>query len=160
VDGGVRFTGGHDGYVRLGVLHHRHVVALGAAWVVADELLGHGRHRFESFLHAHPAFRLEQVDGAWCLAGERLRLAVRPFGPVAASPGRGWYCPDWGRSVPAPMLVLAGDALLPVVFGYVLAPAGLAADVQVSPDPAGVRVTGLVDGRAVDLRSARCTSSS
>ena len=159
-DGGVRFTGGHDGYARLGVLHHRHVVALGAAWVIADELLGRGSHRFESFVHAHPAFRLERADGDWWLAGERLRLAVRPFGPVAAAAGRGWYCPDWGRVFPAPTLVLSGDAVLPVVFGYVLAPAGLAAAVQVSPDPAGVVVTGLVDGRAVQVRSARCTSSS
>jgi hypothetical protein len=136
------------------------VVALGGAWVIADELLGRGAHRYESFLHGHPAFRLEHTDGGWWLAGERLRVTVRPFGPVSAALEQGFYCPHWGRADPAPVLVLSGDAVLPVTFGYVLAPAGLAAEIHVSPDPLGVVVAGLVDGRAVQVRSARCTSSS
>ena len=112
-------------------------------------------------MHAHPAFSPERggVDGG--CAGERLRLARASARGLASAASRtAWYCPDWGQALPRSVLVLAGDGLLPVVFGYVLAPAGLAAALQVVRRQAGVTVTGLVDGRAVHVRSERCTSSS
>jgi hypothetical protein len=35
----------HDGYRRLGILHHRAVADLaGRGWIVVDDLIGHGRH--------------------------------------------------------------------------------------------------------------------
>lgn len=154
------FAGAHDGYARLGVYHHRHIVAAGHAWVVVDELRGRGHHRFESYLHLHPDLRLEPAGAAWRAVGEPGDLGVWPFGAVTCQPGEGWYCPDWGQVLRAPVLTLRGRADAPVAFGYVLAPRGIDIGVTVDADATGVAVTASVGGKSLHMRSDRCTFSS
>jgi uncharacterized heparinase superfamily protein len=155
------FTGAHDGYRWLGVVHHRHVVALGDAWVIVDELGGRGRHRFESFVHLHPTVSAERVGSEeWLLRGGDLGLRVVPLGELTSRVATGWYCPDWGRTFPTSVLRFSGEGVLPIAFGYALAPAGLEATLALTADAAGISVTGRVDGRPVSVRSERCTFSS
>jgi uncharacterized heparinase superfamily protein len=159
--GAVVFAGAHDGYARLDVLHHRHVVALSDAWVVVDELAGRGRHRFESFVHLHPAFRIERDGrGGWLAASADRCVRVTSLGDVASEAVTGWYCPDWGQALPAPVLRFAGEQTLPARFGYVLAPAALEAELVLSGDGVGITLTGRIGDRSVRVHSARCTSSS
>lgn len=159
----VMFTGAHDGYARLGVFHHRHVIVLGGAWIIVDELLGRGRHRFESFVHLHPALHAERAGAeAWRVSGGesgfRFRLVV--MGGLASDLRSGWYCPDWGHAWSAPVVRLTGEAVLPVAFGYVLAPAAIDVELALSADEAGVTLAGRIGARPVRVRSERCTSSS
>ncbi len=156
----VVFAGAHDGYARLGVIHHRHIVATDTAWVVVDELRGRGRHRFESYLHLHPDLRLEAGEQGWRVVGDRGDLRVRPIGAVICEETQGWYCPDWGRAAVAPALVFRGEAEAPATFGYVLAPSGADVEVAVSSDATGVTFTGRANGRPLRIRSDRCTFSS
>jgi uncharacterized heparinase superfamily protein len=160
-DGARMFAGAHDGYARLGVIHHRHVFALDGVWVVIDEIHGRGRHRFESLVHVHPTVRAEPSGaGAWLLSGPRSSFRLIPLGPVHTALDRGWYCPDWNRALQAPVVRLVGEAAVPVAFGYVFLPADLDAELQLSADEAGVTLTGRVGGRPVRVRSDRCTFSS
>jgi uncharacterized heparinase superfamily protein len=154
------FAGAHDGYRRLGVIHHRHIVAADRAWLVVDELRGRGRHRFESFLHLHPDLRLEGQDGTWRAVGEPGDFRVRPFGDVTCETGRGWYCPAWGTALPAPVLAMRGEAEAPSTFGYLLAPSGTDVDLSVDSDPEGITVRGRIEGASFQARSDRCTFSS
>jgi uncharacterized heparinase superfamily protein len=154
------FTGAHDGYARLGVMHHRHVLATDQAWVVVDELLGRGRHGFESYLHLHPALEVERAGREWRVAGDRGVLRVRPIGSVTCECAEGWYCPDWGRVVHAPVLTFRGEADVPTAFGFLLAPVDLDLEVALHADATGVSLTGVVDGRPLGIRSDRCTSFS
>ena len=156
----VAFTGAHDGYARLGVMHHRHVVATDQVWVVVDELLGRGRHGFESYLHLHPALSVERSGGEWRVAGDRGVLRVRPVGPVTGECAEGWYCPDWGQVVRAPILTFRGEGEIPAAFGFLVAPVDLDLEVTVNADATGVSITGAVGGRPLGIRSDRCTSSS
>ena len=159
--GAVVFTGAHDGYRWLGVVHHRHVVALGDAWLIVDELVGRGRHRFESFVHLHPAFTVERVcSDEWLVRNGDPGFRVVPLGDLSSEVAAAWYCPDWGQALPASVLRFRGEGVLPLAFGYVLLPAGLGAALALSADGTGVTLTGRVDGRPVHVRSQRCTSSS
>lgn len=156
----VGFAGAHDGYERLGVIHHRHIVATDQAWFVVDELRGRGHHRFESYLHLHPDLRLEPAGAAWRAVGDRADFRVRPIGAVTCGPVEGWYCPDWGRATRAPVLAFRGEADAPVTFGYILAPGGVDIEVAVDADATGVAVTASVGGKSLKMRSDRCTFSS
>ena len=154
------FAGAHDGYARLGVMHHRHVVATDDLWVVVDELRGRGRHRFESFLHLHPDLGLEPAGKDWRVRGGQVDLRVRPLGAVTGARTDGWYCPDWGRVVPAPVLALRGDCELPATFGFLLTPDHVEVDLALGADATGVSLTGAVGGQPLQIHSDRCTFSS
>ena len=157
----VVFTGAHDGYGRLGVVHHRHVVALDDAWLIVDELIGRGRHRFESFIHLHPAFTPERIGmDEWLVRGADSSLHVAPLGDLASDITAAWYCPDWGQVLPAPVLRFRGEGFLPLAFGYMLLAPGVRTTLALSADRTGVTLTGRLDGRPVRVRSERCTSSS
>jgi uncharacterized heparinase superfamily protein len=155
----VGFAGAHDGYAGMGVIHHRHIVAAHDAWFVVDELRGRGRHRFESHLHLHPDLRLRSSENEWGLGG-RGDLRVRAFGAVRCEPARGWYCPDWGQVLAAPLLTIRGEAEAPALFGFVIAPRRTEVQVEVAADAAGITLDARIDGRPLRLRSDRCTFSS
>jgi hypothetical protein len=126
-------TARHDGYARLSepVDVRRTVVALaGRAWLVIDELAGGGEHRWESFIHAAPDVGIEIERAAHARlthAGQQVTVAW--FGLATASvvagahePRQGWYAPEFGRHVPAPVLVLGGSGQIPAVSGYLVVP--------------------------------------
>jgi uncharacterized heparinase superfamily protein len=156
----VRFAGAHDGYDRLGVIHHRHVIATDQAWIVVDELRGRGRHRFASHLHLHPKLRLEAAGASWRAVGGAQNLLVRPLGPVTCEPSEGWYCPDWGIANRGPVLIFHGEGEAPSLFGYAVAPEDVQLEVGLEADETGVTVSGGIGGRTIRMRSDRCRFSS
>src|SRR5438105_10216222 len=55
--------GGHYAYQHRGVTHSRMIVLTPRnSWVVIDSLSGKGKHLVESFIHFHPAVRVENVN--------------------------------------------------------------------------------------------------
>ena len=158
---GVRgFVARHDGYQRLAspVRHTRQIVAVAdAAWLIVDVLDGAGAHRWQTFLHAHPEASFEAVGpGAWRLGRDAASLHVIGFGAGdpqvvrgAVDPPQGWYAPEFGRRLPAPVLILSQAGTLPATCGWLLAlpPLGHAA-VRIADDG---RVLVTLDGRETSV---------
>lgn len=158
IPGAIRFVGAHDGYARLGVIHHRHVLAFRSAWIFVDEVLGRGGHAYTSYVHLHPHVSVEAVGG-------RLRvkrdvgpsLWIIPIGPMRADVIGGWYCPAWGVAERNAVVRLHLEAEAPVALGYAIAPDGFDLDVAVRQHGSGVSVTGSASGTRFHLESERLT---
>jgi uncharacterized heparinase superfamily protein len=130
---GVRgFTARHDGYERLGepVRHTRQIALVAdAGWLVVDVLEGRGTHAWETFLHLHPEVTLDATGPlAWRATRGGASLAIVAFGAGdpqiargALDPPQGWYAPEFGRRLPAPVLRLTGAGPMPAAFGWLLA---------------------------------------
>ncbi len=154
------FVARHDGYERLAapVRHTRQIVAVAdAAWLIVDVLDGAGTHRWETFLHAHPEASFDPAGPAtWRLARGGAALRVLAFGAGdprvvrgAIDPPQGWYAPEFGRRLPAPVLVLSRAGRLPATCGWLLAPEPVG---PLAVQPAGDgRVVVTVGGREVSV---------
>jgi hypothetical protein len=66
----------------------------------------------ESFLHIHPDFSVTAAEGLFVLSAPGARVLIEPFGMISTrvvsgrvEPAQGWYCPEFGRAVAAPVLV-------------------------------------------------------
>lgn len=141
----------HDGYDRLAPpVRHTRAFAFVAerAWLIVDALDGHGSHGWETYLHAHPdVVATPHRDGGWILGRGGARLRVLPFGQGESriivgslEPVQGWYAPDFGRRLPAPVIACAATGRLPATFGWLLVP-DPPDDVAVQAGPdRGVRV--------------------
>jgi uncharacterized heparinase superfamily protein len=125
----VEVSASHTGYRRLrGEVTHRRTVSYdGSTYRISDHVTGSGRHRVESFIHFHPELQLSLGEGGLTAVGQGVRFALRFIGDVRAgllrgeeSPPnlQGWYCPEFGRRQPAPVLVLVRDAPLPTRIDY------------------------------------------
>ncbi len=119
------FEGTFDGYAeRIGdsISHRRRMTIDTAASEIRvhDTVSGMGRHRVESWIHLHPdltdvrdreAVRLERNGTFVCtIASEGTPLEKE----------QGWYCPEFGKKIEAPVLVLRREASLPVQLSYVV----------------------------------------
>ncbi len=121
--GRLEFHGAHDGYRRLPgrVVHERRITAsLDGTWDIADRLTGGGAHRLESFIHLHPACRVEAgPDGRYRVLREgRTVLWITPRGEASVELRRGLHCPEFGRQQETTVVVLVLQRQLPVEFGY------------------------------------------
>lgn len=144
-------TARHDGYARLRqpVWASRTFLAIaGRAWLVLDRLDGTGRHRWESFVHAAPEVTVEFTgDRSAVLRREQLLATVVWFGAASASvtsgarePLQGWYAPEFGRRLAAPVLALSGEGAVPLECGYLVAPDLDPRRVDVVPSGRGLRI--------------------
>ena len=144
-------TARHDGYTRLSnpVFVRRTFVALAdCAWLVVDRLEGAGNHRWDSFVHCAPDVRAELVDGRCARLSQAGRsVTIAWFGVKTASvvkgaqgPLQGWYAPEFGCHLPAPVLVLSGDGAVPAECGYLIVPDLDPDDVSIDPTPDGLRI--------------------
>jgi len=128
-------------------------------WIVVDELVGTGSHAIESFVHLHPAFAVEEARGGWTLLSGARRLRLRVLGRAQPSWEIGWYCPEWGSVLRNPVLRLSARESLPTTVGYVLTPEDCSAEVGIEMEATGIVLKGSIDGRFLNVRSERCTSS-
>ena len=139
--------GEHRGYEQLpgAIVHRRKVILVrGGFCAVVDDLLGSGEHRLDVRFQFAPMPLTLGRDG-WASAGETraAHLFVRAFStvPVEASivegivdPLQGWVSTDYGRLVPAPMLLYALTSALPARLVTLLLPSEtLEASPAVSP---------------------------
>jgi uncharacterized heparinase superfamily protein len=113
----------HNAYRRLGVPRvGRHVACRsGGPWLVVDWAEGRGRHELTNRLHLHPdATVAKTADGELQVdhAGRRLRLVFLTPGEVAIEAG--WYCPEFGLRLPAPVICWKAAQDLPAVCAWSL----------------------------------------
>jgi hypothetical protein len=110
------FVGSHDGYRRLAdpVVHTRTIRfdKQRLIWTVEDLVDGRGTHLVEVFLH--PGVPIEREKDAVRLRAPRGDLLV--FGPQDASmqERHGWISAGYGMRRPAPVLVYAVRASVPI----------------------------------------------
>jgi hypothetical protein len=116
----------HRAYARLAdpVTHRRRVIFVQRRyWIVVDDLLGGAEHRIDVRFQFAPVAVEVEAD-RWIRArGRRGRgLLIRSFAsaPVrietiagATEPIQGWMSPDYGRRVPAPVLLCSVKEKLP-----------------------------------------------
>jgi len=122
-DGGVQFSGAHDGYRFLPerVIHRRRITwQEPGAWSIVDRLDGSGRHSAESFVHLHPEMRARHAGGRFEIIRENGELVARihPLGRPGFTLEKGWYCPHFHVKMPNDVIVFSLSGTLPLEFGY------------------------------------------
>jgi uncharacterized heparinase superfamily protein len=128
--------GEHYAYQHRGVIHSR-MIALTPrdSWLVIDSLRGKGKHCVESFIHFHPAVRVEilnnSVPGGAGTGGTRWAirfgkhqyfLTTLGFGEWVAR--ESWYAPEFGLRQRQTTLHWTWRGDLPARLIYALTPAG------------------------------------
>jgi len=134
------FVGLHSGFARRRppTPHRRIIAALpGGIWIVLDEIVGRGRHSVQSFVHFHPDAVCTLSENHADIALGSLRMRLHPYHPRnrpapsfasfrgETSPIQGWYAQEFGRRQANSVLSLSCEADLPLMVGYLLAPAEL-----------------------------------
>jgi uncharacterized heparinase superfamily protein len=120
--GRVEFVAEHDGYTGLpGKPVHRRRWSIDEEKVsISDHVAGDGMHQVAATFHFGSEWRLlESGERTATLraAGDVLTVRVTVCGPVTARWSQGSLHPEFGQSVPVPMLQLSGEVRLPVDFG-------------------------------------------
>jgi len=113
------FSGIHDGYSSLGVLHRRKVVAIKDSpflgyWIIIDELIGTGQHFIELYWHFCAEGHVElRENGIGVLRVPETVLTLAPVRPIGLmpiiymgndKPFQGWSSPSYGKMVKSPVL--------------------------------------------------------
>ncbi|TWU06971.1 Heparin-sulfate lyase precursor [Symmachiella macrocystis] len=113
----------HNAYRRLGVPRiDRWVICRQAGgWFVVDQAHGTKRHTLTNRLHLHADVIAVQESES------TVRLIVNSDEYILASltPGNlriteGWFCPEFGKRIPAPVVEWSTNAALPAVSGWSL----------------------------------------
>ncbi|HTM11108.1 MAG TPA: alginate lyase family protein [Verrucomicrobiae bacterium] len=116
----------HYAYTRLldPVVHRRRIVFVKQSyWIVVDDLLGSAEHRVDIRFQFAP-FPVDIEDGRWVRARghQGHALLLRHFANVpyrlelvrgGVAPIQGWHSPEYGRRVPAPVLICSMHTRLP-----------------------------------------------
>jgi hypothetical protein len=108
---GFRFEGSYAPYHSRGAMHARTVAGRGPRWVVTDRVSGAAGAPLRSFLHLHPSWTVRRVGVEVVAQQDSRYVRILPFGfdrleihIGAREPTQGWYCPEFGVAVPAPVL--------------------------------------------------------
>lgn len=123
-EGVIELSGAHDGY-RPAI--HRRFFRGGTLedvfWVI-DAIDSPRACTAESYIHFHPGVSLEQIGATWRASMDKLVLYVHPFQnggqPPIFTTWQGWYCPEFGVALPAPVLVMRTTRAQRLRFGYAL----------------------------------------
>jgi len=124
-DGSLSFSGSHDGYSRLAgrPVHSREINWNQETISIIDRVHGSGRHRLESRLHIHPDYQVSiEKDGAVVRDSEKEIMRVKAIDNSAkVSLSTGWYCPEFGKKIPCPVLLLGTSQMsLPIKMGWLI----------------------------------------
>ncbi len=128
--------GGHYAYHHRGVTHFRMIVLTPRnSWVVIDSLSGKGKHLVESFIHFHPAVRVENVNNPgrnaagtastrWAIQFGEYQYFLTTIGPGELMARDSWYAPEFGLRQHRTTLHWSWEGDLPVRLIYTLTPVG------------------------------------
>jgi hypothetical protein len=87
-------------------VHRRKVSWRGEEIAIDDEVSGGGVHDIELRLHINPALKIEMVRGVARVRERDLLLAtIALSGAGRIELSTGWYCPEFGRFLPCPLLL-------------------------------------------------------
>jgi hypothetical protein len=120
-----RFSGAYRPHHDRGAMHLRTLERREGAWTVTDRVEGAVDAPLAGWLHLHPDFAVE-VDGTRAMArAADLTLSIEAFGVDRvrvvrgeSGPAQGWYSPEFGVALPAPVLELVVDRNRGEPFGY------------------------------------------
>lgn len=102
--------GAHNGYEKLGIIHRRQILFIRREyWIMVDTIEGKGKHNLEILFHLMPGLdsMLNQQNLSCLIKGKESNLLIAPFmekGGCEAKIEEGWYAPDYGIKVSAPLL--------------------------------------------------------
>ena len=109
------------------VLHRRSFTRQAGGWRVSDRVEGAPGAPLQSFLHLHPDAEVERAGPALRarFAEGVVEVAIHGADEIvlhqgAENPLQGWWCPAFGRALPAPVLELRVGANDGREFGYSL----------------------------------------
>jgi hypothetical protein len=124
-----RFEGAYSPYHDGQASHHRTIERRDGRWRIVDRVDGARGARLSNFLHLHPRWRLVEEAGRWLARDGEMAVEVLPFGGDHVSlwrgetaPVQGWYCPEFGRALPAPVLETVVESNDARCFGYDIRP--------------------------------------
>lgn len=124
-DGRYRFTGAYRPYHDRRAVHERSIERVEGVWVVLDRVRGARGAPLRSFIHLHPDFRIVETGGSVLARSPEVSIAIDTFGvddlvvrQGERDPAQGWYCPEFGRAIPAPVIELIINGNDERKFGY------------------------------------------
>jgi uncharacterized heparinase superfamily protein len=107
--------------------HSRRIEGREKSWRIADRVEGATAERLESFLHLHPEWTVVQRDEGVLVQMGDVRVRITPYGIDrvriqigSRDPVQGWYCPEFGKAVPAPALEMTVERNDGREFGYTI----------------------------------------
>ena len=123
IDGFPFLRGEHYAYSRRNVTHCRTIVRQpNDCWIILDHLYGSGSHTVESFIHLHPAIRVEQRESDCVLISSSERYSLTAFGMDGFKVKGSYYCPGYGLRQARSVIQYNWQGSLPKTFALVLKP--------------------------------------
>lgn len=128
--------GEHYGYQHRNVIHSRTIVhAPEDSWVVVDSVRGKGHHRVESFIHFHPAIRIEPCANGeglgvevmrqrWIIQFANHRYFLMTLGAGELALRESWYAPEFGLRQRQSVVHWTWQGELPARMLYAFVPVG------------------------------------
>lgn len=113
----------HNAYRRRGVARVGRWLACrpGGPWLCVDWAEGTGAHQLTARLHLHPDAQVQPTsDREVAIDHHGRRLWLRFLAPGEVSVESGWYCPEFGSRLSAPVIRWAARSVLPAVCGWSL----------------------------------------
>lgn len=97
-------------------MHSRRIRGGSGHWQIVDRVRGARGARLTSYLHVHPDWTIEPREQALVARCGKRVVRIEPFGfdritivEGRRDPVQGWYCPEFGKAVAAPVLVMTID---------------------------------------------------
>jgi hypothetical protein len=119
------FRGACSPYHAPRTVQHRTARRVEGTWTIIDRVEGGERRRLDSCIHLHPGCSLQREGDGFVVRAGHVTVRLDPFGVDEISvhhgersPAQGWYCPEFGRALPAPVLRLTVAANDGREFGY------------------------------------------
>ena len=109
-----KVCGEHDGYKPI--MHRREIQLVkeqSPTIKMFDDLVGDGVHRYECYLHLSPEVVPEISRAGIRLATSKSRLQIDFDPKLTVKSAEGWFAPDYGQWIQAPVLVFEGVSQLP-----------------------------------------------
>jgi hypothetical protein len=109
-----RVCGEHDGYGPI--IHTREIQLVkkrDPVIKIFDDLVGEGVHHYECYLHLSRDVVPEISRAGVRLATSKSRLQIAFDQKLTVKNAKGWYAPDYGQWIEAPVLVFEGESRLP-----------------------------------------------
>ena len=124
----------HGAYERLPdpVVHQRRIWFIDSRlWLIVDDLLGTKPHGIDLRFQFAP-LPVESAADGWIRAeGQAASLLLKTFGPAdfqprlasgSLSPTEGWYSPNYGQQIPAPVVTIEAESELPLRLATLIIP--------------------------------------
>lgn len=126
-----RLAGAYSPYHDPRAVHRRVVERQPDRWRIEDRVEGAAGKRLQGFIHLHPDFEA-RIDGDQVLAtAGTVEVVVETFGADAVvihrgatEPAQGWYSPEFGMALAAPVIELRVERNDGRAFGYTVREVG------------------------------------